>query len=84
MRNSTGPLLDELDWPQYSFSTGFKNISEPDLINVRIPCMTDSINIVKFCDRILMSHIVFQVVISSGSQGHSRFTLLAYATMEFM
>ncbi|XP_067006109.2 acyloxyacyl hydrolase isoform X2 [Anabrus simplex] len=32
LHNYTGPLLDELDWPQLGYTTGYMNTSEPLLI----------------------------------------------------
>lgn len=36
LKNMTDPLMDELDWPQLGFSTGFMNTTSPYLIEVFI------------------------------------------------
>nr|CAD7461945.1 unnamed protein product [Timema tahoe] len=38
LHNFTMPFLDELDWPEYGFITGFMNTTKPLLIKVSLLC----------------------------------------------
>lgn len=61
-KNATSVLLDELDWPQYSFSTGFKNVTDPDLIQGKV----DSIYL-RMRKRNLCNHRDYQNVCRNGA-----------------
>ncbi|KAK3914227.1 Acyloxyacyl hydrolase [Frankliniella fusca] len=61
-KNPTGVLLDEFDWPQYSFSTGFKNITDPELIQGHV----DSIYL-RMRKRNLCNHRDYQNVCRNGA-----------------
>lgn len=62
LRNLTGVLLDEFDWPQYSFATGFKNITDPELIQGDV----DSIYL-RMRKRNLCNHRDYQNVCRNGA-----------------
>lgn len=62
LRNSTSAVLDELDWPQYSFSTGFKNITDPQLIQGHV----DSIYL-RMRRRNLCNHRDYQNICRNGA-----------------
>lgn len=61
-KNSTRVLLDEFDWPQYSFSTGFKNVTDPELIQGEV----DSIYL-RMRKRNLCNHRDYQNVCRNGA-----------------
>ncbi|XP_034243237.1 acyloxyacyl hydrolase-like [Thrips palmi] len=61
-RNATRVLLDELDWPQYSFSTGFKNVTDPGLIQGQV----DSVYL-RMRKRNLCNHRDYQNVCRNGA-----------------